>query len=242
MEAGELERGMAFGRAWLARPENDGHAAVKAHHSRLCFRADRDEEAFEAVEAAARIEPDQVSHARLRFAYRSALQESTRLVNEFESIRKEWRDDAQILRYASRAYLELGLEEEAVNLAERNSTANPADDEVCAWLAELHDRCGRVDEARRCLADWTQLHGEQPAALKVRSRIAFREENYALALSDAEKVLGHDHTDEESFAILVRTMKALGRGPEARARGYHWLEHNRSSEEITRLLDEESDE
>ncbi len=241
-EGDELERGIEFGRGWLARPGNETCASVWARFSRLCFRADHDDEAFAAVGRAIALEPDEIAHVRLRFAFWNALRNSHTMLSEFGDVRAEWREDAQLLQYTSRACRELGLEAEALRLAERNLAANPADDAACAWLADLHDHSGRIEDARACLRGWIGIHGEQPAVLKSRARLALRDKHYAEALADAEKVLGRMRSDEESFIVGIRALRGLGRRPEAQARLHHWLEHHGSSSRIERLLDEKTDE
>lgn len=234
-------RGVEFGRAWLARSGNEQRAAVWARLARLCFGADHDEEAFTAIGQAAALEPDEVAHARTRFGFWNALGDSSRLVKEFETLRPAWQEDATLLRYVSRAYRALGLEVEALEFAQRNVAVNPADDEACAWLVELHDRSGRADEARECLRVWIDVHGEQPAVLKARARLALREKDCASALADAENVLAHDESDEDAFVLVVRALRGLDRGAEARQRLHRWLEYQGASSRINRLLDDEPD-
>jgi tetratricopeptide (TPR) repeat protein len=239
---GELERGLEFGRAWLARPANAGKAGVWARLARVCFRADEDDEAFAAVQRAMEIEPDEIAHRRLQFGFWSALEDGHRLVKEFEAIRPEWRDDAVLLRYTSRAYAELGMPDEALYWAVHNTRINPGDDDACAWLAELYERTDRTELAHECVRAWVALHGEHPAVLKVRARLAWREKAYVPALADVDAVLREDQADEEAFILGVRILRALGRGAEARGRLNHWLEHQGSSSRVARLLDEEKED
>lgn len=236
----ELERGLAFGRTWLARPDNAGKAAVWARLARVCFRADEDDEAFTAVERTIELEPNEIAYCRLRFGFWNALDDSHRLTKEFEAVRPDWRDDAVLLRHASRAYRELGMSDEALQLAVRNTQVNPADDDACAWLAELHEHGGRMDLAHECVRSWIDLHGEQSPVLKMRARLAWQEKEFASALADAEKILSQEDSDEDMFVLSIRALRALERREEARTRLNHWLEHHSSSRRVTRLLDDES--
>ena len=239
-DGGEGERGIEFGRIWLARPGNEGRAAVWVQFARLCFRADYDDEAFCALQTAIEIEPDEIRHVCLRFGFWSALDDNNRITAEFRSVRTEWRGDAGLLRYVSKANLELGLSEEALNLAVQNVAANPGDAEAAAWLAELHLRCDRWDQARDCIRDWTAVHGEQMELIKVRAQLAMRNKFYAEALRDAETVLARDPSDEDSFVISIRALRACDQDGEARTRLHRWIEHERTSSRVSALLDEDS--
>jgi tetratricopeptide (TPR) repeat protein len=237
---GEGERGIEFGRAWLARPGNERRAAVWARFARLCFRSDCDEEAFDALQTAIDLEPGEIRHVRLRFAFWSALEDSSRIMAEFQLVRPEWRSDSQLLRQVSQANHELGLAEEALELAIQNVSANPGEADAASWLAELHIKSDRVDDARKCIHDWIATHGEQVELLRVRAQLALRDHHYVEALFDAEKVLLQDQSDEDAFVVCIRALRASGRGVEARSRLHRWIEHERMSSRVSALLDEDS--
>ncbi len=237
LEGGEAERGVAFGRMWLSRPENGRFAAVWARYARVCFRADHDEEALAAAARAAQLEPDEIAHARLRFGLHAGLGDSRRVLAEYEALRPEWRDDAQLLRLLSKAHRELGLQAEALALAERNLAVNPGDEEACAWLADLHLLHGHEEQADTRLETWTQVHGEHVAVLRVRARLRLQQARAADALVDAEAVLAREQGDEPAFVVAIQALRALSRHGEARARLHHWLEHHATSERIAELLD-----
>jgi Flp pilus assembly protein TadD, contains TPR repeats len=237
-DAEEFDRGLEFGRRWLARSGNERRAEVWARFARLCFTADHEADAFDALRRATELEPGEISHIRLRFGFWNALGHSTTVLAEFDALRSDWREDPRILRYVSRAHRDLGFHDEALALALRNVSANPADDEVCAHLAQLHYESGRVDEARACLQQWIDCHGEQPAVLRLRCRMAVDQQDYAAALADAEKVLHQNDSDEDSFVLSIRALRGLRRHAEARSRLHRWLEHQGSSRRIDELLDE----
>jgi tetratricopeptide (TPR) repeat protein len=237
---GEAERGIEFGRTWLARPGNERRAAAWVQFARLCFRADYDDEAFRALQTAIDLEPNEIGHVRLRFGFWSALEDSTRIVTEFGAIRPEWRSDADLLRQVSQANHELGLSAEALDLAVQNVGANPGDADAAAWLAELHLRCDRLGLARDCIREWVAIHGEQMELIKVRAKLALQEKCYADALRDAETILAQDPSDEDSFVISIRALRASEREGEARSRLHRWIEHERTSSRVSALLDEDS--
>ncbi len=239
-DGGEAERGIEFGRAWLARAGNERWAAVWVQLARLCFRADHDDEAFTTLQSATDLEPDEIGHVRLRFSFWSALDDNTRIAAEIRSVRTEWRADPVLLRYVSQANHELGLSGEAFELAVQNVSANPGDADAAAWLAELHLRCDRLDQARDCIRDWMAIHGEQMELIKVRAQLALREKCYAEALRDAETVLAREPSDEDLFVISIRALRACDRDGEARNRLHHWIEHERTSARVSALLDEDS--
>lgn len=237
-DAREFTRGVEFGRAWVARPGNDRRATIWAWLARLCFRADFDDEALSALRRAEELDPDEIVHVRQRFSFRHSLGDHRTLVREYDELRPDWREDGYLMRQASRAWHELGMEAEALEVATRNLAVNPADEDACAWLAELQARCGQRESALAGIAAWMAVHGEQPAVLKVRAALALRDDHCAAALADAEKVLALDDSDEEAFVLAMRALHGLSRRAEAKGRLLHWVEHHGSSPRIERLLDE----
>ena len=238
-ESGEIERGLEFGRAWLARPGNERRAAVWGQFARLCFRGDFDDEAFKAVQTATEIQPDEIGHLRLRFNFVSALENDNQLTIEYRDVRPEWRHDPQLMRYVSEANHRLGFAGEALELAMQNVAANPGDADAAAWLAELHLKNDRRDEARDYLRVWMATHGEQWELVKVRARLALKDEHYPAALADAENILAQNPSDEDAFVICIKALRATGQGAQARSRLHRWIEHERMSSRISSLLDEE---
>ena len=234
------DRGIGFGRVWLARPGNERDAGVWAHLARLLFAADQSADAFKAIETAESLEPEQIRHARTRFSFLFADGDTSRLLAVYEKLPDAWRPDPVLTNYASQSYHNLGLENEAFSLAELNAKSNPDDGDVAAWLATLHRKRGRTEAAQDWIARWVAVHGDHTAVVKVRAGIALEQARNSEALKDAELLLVRDNSDEEAFVLRIRAMRALGRRDEVRSQLHQWIEHQKQSSRITRLLDGDS--
>ena len=241
-EGDETARGIAFGRAWLAREGNERQAGIWSQWARLLFNADQEGAAFEALEKARNLEPEEIRHIRLRFSLLNASGDMSRLIAEYQKLGEEWRHDAALMDYASQAFLDLGLEAEALNLAVENTDANPGDGEVAAWLATLHHKRGRNEKALDWIARWTATHGNHFAMLKVRAVIALAQDRPADALRESDALLAADGSDEDAFVLRIRALRALGRTDEARSKLHQWIEHEKLTPSISRLLDDEPPE
>ena len=239
-DADEMERGITFGRAWLARTGNEREASVWARLASLLFEADHEIAAVEALEHAQKLEPGQVRHLRTRFSFLYANGDTSRLIAEYEKLRDEWQFDATLMNYTSQSYFALGLENEALTLSIKNADANPGEAEAAACLATLHRKRGHREKALEWIERWTATHGEQAPVIQVRAEIALEQERYAAALKDIDALLAQDRADEGAFVLRIRALRALGRGIEARSELHEWSEHHKMSAQVTRLLEDDS--